>query len=193
MSKLPFIHQGNQSGRLGIANPRFFVGIDPDVEKSGLAIVDKQARCVTYAGALTFPEVITHLHMIAQEHAQEPFSVLVVIEDSDTSTNWHTNKLMTNGQPLKNKLSTAAAIGRSAGMCHATARHLHEYAESCGLRVRMQKPLKKCWKGKDGKITQVEAAQFMPGLPKRCNQEVRDAALISWCVAELPIRLKQSR
>lgn len=190
MSKLPFIHQGNQSGRMGIANPRFFVGIDPDVEKSGLAIVDKQARCVTYAGALMFPEVITHLHMIAQEHAQEPLSVLVVIEDSDTSTNWHTNKLMTNGQPLKNKLSTAAAIGRSAGMCHATLRHLKECAEHMGLPVLMQPPFRKYWKGPDGKITHEECAEFAVGLPKRTNQEVRDAVLLAWLSANIPIRIQ---
>jgi len=189
MSKLPFIHQGNQSGRMGIANPRFFVGIDPDVEKSGLAIVDKQARCVTYADSLIFPDAVAHLRMIAQEHAQEPLSVLVVIEDSDTSTNWHTNKLMTNGQPLKNKLSTAAAIGRSAGMCHATLRHLKECAEQMGLSVLMQPPFRKYWKGPDKKITQDEAKQFMTGLPKRTNPEIRDAALLAWVVAGLPIRI----
>ena len=175
---------------MGVAHSRFFVGIDPDVEKSGLAIVDKQARCVTYAGALTFPEVITHLRMIAQEHAQEMSRVLIVIEDSDTSTNWHTNKLMTNGQPLKNKLSTAAAIGRSAGMCHATLRHLKECAEQMGLPVLMQPPFRKYWKGPDGKITHEECAEFAVGLPKRTNQEVRDAVLLAWLSANIPIRIQ---
>lgn len=174
-----------------MSRPRYIIGIDPDIERTGVALVDREARRLEYAGALTFTDCVKYLDGIAAMYPNE--QVEVVIEDSDTSTNWHVQKLMANGQPLRSKLYLAAAIGRSAGLCHATARHLREYAESCGLRVRMQKPLKKCWKGKDGKITQVEAAQFMPGLPKRCNQEVRDAALISWCVAELPIWIKQPR
>lgn len=174
-------------------NPRWFVGIDPDTDKSGLVLVDKQERRIMFAGALSFPDLIGHLRMTAQEHDTEMNRVLVVIEDSDTSTNWHVNKLLGNGQPLKNKLHTAAAIGRSAGMCHATLRHIQEFTEALGLKTRMQKPLRKGWRGEDGKITQGEAEQFMTGLPKRTNQEVRDAALLAWVVSGLPIRLNPTR
>lgn len=165
--------------------PRYVVGIDPDIDKSGFALLDVQQRTFTMVQALTISEAIKTLDALAASDTPP----LVVIEDSDSSVNWHVNKIMTTGQPLKNKLHTAAAIGRSAGLCHAIIRVLREYAESVGLKVRMQKPLRKCWRGKDGKITQIEAAQFMTGLPKRCNQECRDSALIAWCVAELPIRI----
>ena len=173
-----------------MSSQRWFVGIDPDTDKSGLVLVDKQECRVVYAGALNFPDLMTHLRMIEQEHNAEKERVLIIIEDSDISTNWHVNKLLCNGQPLRDKLRTAAAIGRSAGMCHATLRHLRECAEALGLSTRMTKPLRKFWKGKDGKITQAEASQFMPGLPKRTNQEVRDAALLAWEVAGLPIKLR---
>ena len=172
-----------------MSRPRYIIGIDPDVDRTGVALVDREGRRLEYAGALTFADCVKYLDGIAAMYPSE--DVEVVIEDSDTSTNWHYGSILFDKRlAMDQKMRKAAAIGRSAGLCHATARHLREYAESCGLRVVMQRPLKKCWKGKDGKITQVEAAQFMPGLPKRCNQEVRDAALLVWCAAELPIILK---
>jgi hypothetical protein len=110
------------------------------------------------------------------------------MEDSDLSTNWHVS-------PRDNK-ATAAAKGRSVGICHATARHLKECAENFGLEVVPMKPLRKqfegvrFWKGRDGKITHEEAAYFMRGLPKQTNQESRDAALLAWAYADYPIRVK---
>lgn len=175
----PHIHKGKGCTR--IAHPRYYVGIDPDVDKSGLAVVDKSIRRITFAGALDFPATIGYLGLLKQEHAQDPLSLLVVIEDSDSSANWHYNS--------KDKPGTIAAKGRSVGMCHATIRHLHEICENLGLPVGMQQPLRKLWKGQDGKITHEEAAVFMPGLPARTNQEVRDAALLAWEVAGLPIRI----
>lgn len=178
---LPHIHKGNTQGSSGIAQPRYYVGIDPDVDKSGLVVLDRQSRCILHAEALDFPSAIGYLRLLHQEHAQDPLALLVVIEDSDTSVNWHYNP--------KDRAGVIAAKGRSVGMCHATIRHLRECCEHLGLPVLMQQPLRKLWRGKDGKITQEEAALFMPGLPARTNQEVRDAALLAWEVAGLPIRI----
>ncbi len=178
---LPHIHKSNIQGNAGIAHPRYYVGIDPDVDKSGLVVIDRQGRCILHAEALDFPGVLVYLNLLKQEHAQEPMTVLVVIEDSDFSVNWHYNRHDSKG--------VCAAKGRSVGMCHATARHLRECCENMGLPVMMQQPLRKLWRGKDGKITHEEAALFMPGLPARTNQEVRDAALLAWEVAGLPIRI----
>ena len=108
--------------------------------------------------------------------------VVVVIEDSDLSVNWHYNS--------RDSKAVCAAKGRSIGMCHATARHLKECAEAYGLEVVPMKPLRKCWKGRDNKITHEEAAYFMRGLPKQTNPESRDAALLSWSYAGFPIRQK---
>jgi hypothetical protein len=100
------------------------------------------------------------------------------------SANWHYSQ--------KDSKAKVAAKGRSVGMCHATARHLKEYCEwqQSISSVVMMKPLRKCWKGADGKITHEEITQFTKGLPGRTNQEVRDAALLAWTYANLPIRLK---
>lgn len=50
-------------------------------------------------------------------------------------------------------------------------------------------PLKKHWKGKEGKITHEELAYFT-GIKKRTNQDARDAALLAWNFAGFPIRMK---
>ena len=154
----------------------FVIGIDPDVEKSGFALLDCEAMEFKRVEALKFPELLDVLSIVASN------KYVVVIEDSDLSVNWHYNS--------RDSKAVCAAKGRSIGMCHATARHLKECAEAYGLEVVPMKPLRKCWKGRDGKITHEEAAYFMRGLPKQTNQEGRDSALIAWSYADFPIRVK---
>lgn len=60
------------------------------------------------------------------------------------------------------------------------------------LRGSRDERLRKGWKGKDGKITHDELASFT-GLMGRTNQDVRDAALLAWAFAGLPIRVKLSK
>jgi len=61
-------------------------------------------------------------------------------------------------------------------------------ARHIGLNVEEIKPLRKYWKGKDGKITPQELQSFT-GFKGRSNQDGRDAALIAWVYAGLPIRI----
>lgn len=159
----------------------FVIGIDPDVEKSGFALLDCETREFKTVTALSFPDMVDKFAELGAA-LTEGKEITLVLEDSDLSTNWHVN-------PRDNK-ATAAAKGRSIGMCHATARHLKECAEAYGLEVVLQKPLRKMWKGRDGKITHEEADYFMRGLPKQTNQESRDAALLAWAYADYPIRQK---
>ena len=156
------------------------IGIDPDVEKSGVAVLSDVFKKFVQVEAMTFPELVDFLKHLGDTITAN-HRLTVVLEDSDVSTNWHCS-------PRDNK-ATAAAKGRSVGMCHATARHIKELAEHYGLEVVLQKPLVKFWKGRDRKITHEEAAKFMTGLPKSTNQESRDAALLAWSYAEYPIRL----
>jgi hypothetical protein len=68
-------------------------------------------------------------------------------------------------------------------------RKIVECAQYYGLEVVERLPLKKIWKGKDGKITDAEIKAFMP-IQGRTNQEERDAALLAWDYAGLPIRIR---
>ena len=159
----------------------FVVGIDPDVSKSGFAFLNCEAREFSQVEALTFPDMVDRFAELAAMKADGK-DVIVVMEDSDLSTNWHYDSRDTK--------AVCAAKGRSVGLCHATARHLKECAENFGLEVVMMKPLRKFWKGRDGKITHDEATYFMRGLPKQTNQEGRDAALLAWAYADYPMRVK---
>ena len=159
----------------------YILGIDPDVSKSGFALLDCEAREFVQVEALSFPDMVDKFAELAAMKAGGK-EVAVVMEDSDLSTNWHYNS--------RDSKAVCAAKGRSVGLCHATARHLKECAENFGLEVVMMKPLRKFWKGRDGKITHDEAAYFMRGLPKQTNPESRDASLLAWAYADFPIRVK---
>ena len=157
------------------------VGIDPDVSKSGIAVLDCSKQTFTQVDCLSFAQMVNKFVDLAADMTSESV-VTIVMEDSDISCNWHTS-------PRDNK-AVAAAKGRSVGMCHATARHLKEVAENFGLEVVGHRPLIKIWHGKDKKISHDEAIQFMRGLPTRTNQEMRDAALLAWSYADIPIWMK---
>ena len=164
--------------------PKFIIGIDPDVNKSGFALLNVEAKKITQVEALSFPDLIMTLNGLCFEQRKrfgqrKPFGLLVVIEDSDDTTNWHL--------PTGVNARAAAAIGHNVGLCHATQRHIKEWAENLDYDIKLIKPLKKEWMGRDGKITQEEIMQFIPGLPKKMNQECRDAALLAWNEAGLPI------
>lgn len=163
--------------------PRYIIGIDPDIDKSGYAVLDVAEKKFVQVEALSFPGLIMTLNGLIIGGSISEY--LVVIEDSDNSTNWHLGD-------MKMSARAAAAIGHNVGLCHATQRHIKEWAEIIRLRVELQKPLKKTWLGSKGKISQKEAECFMPGLPKKTNTEMRDAALLAWCRANLPIHIPAS-
>lgn len=158
-----------------IGKAEIIIGIDPDVNKSGVGVVSRERKDVEVFSR-SFPELLEYLKMAATHT-----SVVVVVEASwKISTNWHTQR----GESVR----TAARKGKDAGRCHEVGRKIVECAQFYGLEVVERLPLKKIWKGKDGKITDEEIKAFMP-IQGRTNQEERDAALLAWDYAGLPIRL----
>lgn len=163
------------------------IGIDPDNKASGVAVVHTDTRKIeTYKA--TFSGVID-LIKAYRDIADESEKRLKVIIEAGwlNESNWHV---------LGRYMSTAkaAAIGRSVGMNHQTGILMHEMAKDLlKVDVRLQKPFRKCWKGTDGKITQqeLETATGIPKLP-RMNQDQRDAVLIAWVNADLPLRTRIS-
>lgn len=157
---------------------RYVLGIDPDIEKSGFALLDVEKRTFVSVNSFRFPEAVSFLSTIDKEN------LLVVIEDSAATTNnWHLTRY--------DSTRTAARKGHDVGLCHATARHLQEMAETYKLKAMSVFPLRKIW-GKDGgeKISHKELSDFVSDMPKRTNQEERDAMLLAWSHAELPIFVK---
>lgn len=156
------------------------IGIDPDVNKSGVVVISRDGK-VEACGTLTFPQLLEYLLIEKDRSRAENLSIVVVVEASwKISTNWHTGR----GDSIR----AAARKGKDAGRCHEVGRKIVECAQYYGLEVVEKLPLKKIWKGKDGKITDEEIKAFMP-IQGRTNQEERDAALLAWDYAGLPIRL----
>ncbi|MEG0468242.1 MAG: hypothetical protein RR551_08205 [Mucinivorans sp.] len=157
------------------------IGIDPDVDKNGVAILYPHTKDIT-THQMTFPELVgCLLQLRARSDANPELSMVVVVEAGYLNlSNWHAK-----GKSTK----IAAAIGNHTGRNHQVARLIIQMAHSYGLDVVEKSPLRKCWKGKDGKITHEELAAFTR-LVDRNNQEERDAALIAWNFAGLPIVIK---
>lgn len=143
------------------------IGIDPDVDKSGIALLDNHTKAMEVA-ALQFPQLIERLRAEKMQHSD----IIVLIEAGWLNqSNWHLTRGMT--------IQKAAQIGNATGRNHETGRKI---AEMCGfykVPYKLIKPLKKVWRGADGKISAAEFSRIT-GCKARTNQEMRDAGLIAW-------------
>jgi hypothetical protein len=157
------------------------IAIDPDVTSSGVAYLETATRKLE-ATTLSFPQLLDYL-LVIKNRPNVRYGTLVVLVEAGwlVQSNWH----------LKNSDNKriASAKGNSAGRNHETGRKIVEMCKHYGMEVIEHYPLKKCWKGKEGKITKQELASFT-GLIERTNQDARDAALLAWHFAGLPIILK---
>ena len=165
----------------------YVIGIDPDIEKNGVAIISKARRSMEVF-SLTFPEtlyMVKEIYKAWEEQYKEtaPNSFMVYVEAGWLNKgNWHVTESR-NGHFSPS--AWAAAVGKSDGECSAVSKKLIECFEYDGIPVSPQKPLRKCWKGPDRKITheellkELEIYKVSHNLGKRSNPEKRDAALIA--------------
>lgn len=163
------------------------IGIDPDCDRSGVAVLD-MGTMEMQAHAMTFSELVQYLTCVAADGV-EGMRILVVVEASwKTETNWHGRR----GDGYR----VAAKKGYSVGRNHETGRKITEMAQAYGLEVKEKSPLRKCWKGRDGKITHGELVSLLEGsgvrysLGGRSNQEERDAALLALDASGITMRIK---
>lgn len=154
----------------------YYVGIDPDVKKSGFAIV--------HNGRVIFTDTYDFATLIHELRTLRWNNVLVIVEASWLLTsNWHMAQRY-------GSTARAASLGRSVGMNHATGMHIVECARAIGFDVIEQTPLRKIGSARDGKLRQEDAEYYMTGLSARTNQEERDAARLAWVAAGLPERIR---
>lgn len=166
------------------------IAIDPDIKKSGLAVIDRESRsCEVFS--LTFPEIIDKVRGLygqdvtkscykVAHRAALPFRVIVEAGWMNKG-NWHVTESR-NGKFSPS--AYAAAIGKGEGECHAVSKKLLECFEYYDIPCTPAKPLLKCWHGPDRKITHEELVREMRLYKiyfpyKRTNQETRDAALLA--------------
>lgn len=128
------------------------IGIDPDLEKSGVAILGQSLELKN----LTFSETV-NLFRSQQDQIKK-----VVIE-----AGWLNKKSNFRYGHSKN---AGERIAKNVGENHATGKLLAEMAKECGLAVVLVRPTR----------TKLDAEQFncITGWQGRTNQEQRDAALL---------------
>lgn len=146
------------------------IAIDPDIDKNGVA---------TYSGGniITIESMAFPILMEYIKAKKEEFGDINVIVEAG----WM-NKSFYHMTAYDTK-AVLAKKGYNVGENHRTGKLIIECAKHIGAKVIEQRPLLKCWKGKDRKITHEElegqARMKMLHLSKqRSNQEERDAALI---------------
>lgn len=162
------------------------IGIDPDVDKSGVAFLDCGSRKLQILN-LRFPDLLDYLQYAKRTAEVSQRNLRVIIE-----AGW-LNKAHWHIYPRDSKQS-AAAKGNSAGRNHEVGRKIAEMCEHWQIPHELMKPLAlkiggaNIWQGRDGKITAEELAAFT-GVTGRTNQEGRDAALIAWNWAGFPVKI----
>lgn len=159
------------------------IAIDPDVEKSGVAELHVKTRNMNIT-KLSFPLLVDYLQYMKEMCINKmKEDVLVIVEAGWLNhSNWHLN--------YSDNKRIAAAKGNSTGRNHETGRKIVEMAKHIGFEVEEVKPLKKLWKGRDGKITQEELENIIGPLNVRLSQDSRDAALLAWWYAGLPVKMR---
>ena len=158
---------------------RNIIGIDPDTNKSGVALLDVSTRILEIT-TLTFPKVLKYIEWANEMAIDNRQSLLVVVE-----AGWLNAKSNFHGQTGY----VGQKVAKNVGANHQTGKHIIEWCEEIGVDVELQKPLVKGWKGRNGKITHEELAYFT-GITGRTSEEGRDAGLIAWNYAGLPIKVK---
>ena len=156
------------------------IAIDPDVKASGVAVLDIPKRSVE-ARAMSFPELLEMLHVVSQ--LSVPCRVIVEGGWLVAKSNYH----YARGKG-------GERIAKNVGANHETGRKIVEMLEYWGIQHEVVHPLKKCWRGREGKITLAELNSLLRGMGikemGRCNQDVRDAVLIALTCSGLPMRMK---
>lgn len=156
------------------------IGIDPDVDKNGVATLDCNTKTLTI-NSLTFPDLLDYLLYQRRVAETTGRNVIVIVEAGwKNQGNWHLKR-------YDNK-AVAVAKGVHQGRNEQVSRFIGQMCGHYQLRYEFIKPLRKCWRGEDGKITHDELAYFT-GIKGRTNQEGRDAALLAWNYAGFQIRV----
>lgn len=167
----------------GAKRAEWIIGIDPDVEKNGVAFLERTTRKLEVT-TLNFADTLDYLCFVKRKSETTLQSFIVVIEAGWLNAgNWHYR--------YTDSKAKVAELGRATGRNHQTGILLAEMCEHLQIPFTLQKPLRKIWHGANRKITAEELRAFT-GLTGRTNQEGRDAALLAWEYAGLPIKIKKN-
>jgi len=175
-----YVQRKFKQNQIKMKKPTYIVAIDPDVEKSGYALINTDTKELKEISAITFPDLME----VFSYFKAKKLDCIILVEASwlQTTNNWHLSP--------KDTKQSAAAKGNRVGRNQETGRKIIEMAKHYGLPTETVIPFTKGWRGTDGKISHEELAYFVPGLPARTNSEMRDACLIAWNYAGYAIKVQ---
>lgn len=161
---------------------QLIIGIDPDTDRNGVAMLDMTTRKLQ-ALMLTFPLLLDFIKAKYKQFTEfDNYEFKVVIE-----AGWmnHGNYHIKRWQGKQG----IASLGVDQGRNEQVSRTIGQMMEYWGIPYEFKRPLPKCWHGADRKITKEEIEEITLQNLGRLNQEGRDAALLAWDYAGLPMRI----
>jgi len=140
-----------------------YIGIDPDIEASGIAHWDTETSTFDYIKNMSFWDIMDVLEIMNMTKTYEVIDFTVIIEAGwlISKSNWH-------GKGYQSK-SVGEKIAKNVGSNHQIGILIAEYCERYGIAYELKKPLGKVKSDYFKKIT---------GYTKRTNQDQRDAAML---------------
>ena len=113
----------------GTEMSKIFIGVDPDVDRNGVAMWDKETKTLSLQ-KLKFFELYEFLAILKHNRAED---ITVVIEAGwlNKKSNWHTSG---KGEFV------AGRIGTKVGANHETGKKIVEMCEYMGLKYELRQP-----------------------------------------------------
>ncbi len=140
------------------------VAIDPDIDKSGIALYNRHSGIMLTKWAM--PELVEFLRTNRD-------TVYAIVECG------YLNKIPNfHGGNFRVSQKIAANVGQNWQVAHTIV----DFCKFYHVEYKEQKPLRKCWQGKDKKITEKELNAILKskGISplSNTNQDERDAMLL---------------
>ena len=161
---------------------QIIIGIDPDTDRNGIAMIDMSTHKLQVQ-MLTFPILLDFIKEKYHQFAEiDKWDFKVVIEAGWMNHGNYHIKRCQGKQGI-------ASLGVDQGRNEQVSRTIGQMMEHWGIPYEFKRPLPKCWHGADRKITKEEIEEITLQKLGRLNQEGRDAALLAWDYAGLPMRI----
>lgn len=139
-------------------NIHIHIGIDPDVEKSGIAVWDSELKQFDFIQRLTFWQIIDVIDAYS-----EPIEVVIEAGWLSKKSNWHGN--------TKQSKQVGETIAKNVGRNHQIGILLEQYCKLSNIRCLLMPP-----RGKVIESTFVNLTKW----DSKTNQDERDAAMLVW-------------
>lgn len=160
----------------------YIIAIDPDTEKSGIAVINKTERTID-VHSLAFPYCLDFMQRFMCIHNLED-KVQIFVEGGwlNKKSNFHSFSKNKNVDDKKenNMQFIGERIAGKVGANHETGKKLCEMFDYYNIPYQVVKPLRKIWK--DKKISHEEINGILQRNKfetfTRTNQDVRDALII---------------